>query len=147
MEAGNIPPELPIVESLETRLGNLLVKLFDGSSWVQRIQANLTATNYEYLIFIAYACEQVPLRIRRMISDSGMSGQSLEKCALYYEGIRQEVIKQAEATVEKSPNLAIAFQTKISDRVALVSQNQTVERLASEGVISETVAVQIRELK
>ncbi len=27
-----------------------------------------------------------------------------------------------------------AFQTKISDRVALVAQNQTMERLASEGV-------------
>lgn len=146
VQAGNIPPELPTVESLETRLSNLLVKIFDGSSWVQKIKANLTATNYEYLTFIAYACREVPLRIRRMIADSGMSGTALEKCARCYEEIRQEVIKQAEATVADSPNLAIAFQTKISDRVALVTQNETVERLASEGVISEAVAVQIEKL-
>ena len=145
VQAGNIPPELPTVESLETRFGNLLVKLFDGSSWVQQIQANLTATNYEYLTFIAYACEQVPLRIRKMIADSGIPGAAIENCARYYEEIRQEVMKQAQATVEQSPELAIAFQTKISDRVALVAQNQTVERLASEGIISEAVAVQISQ--
>ena len=39
---------------------------------------------------------------------------------------------------------AIAFPTKISDRVAL-AQNQTLERLASEGVISESVAIQISQ--
>ena len=146
VQAGNIPPELPTVESLETRFGNLLVKLFDGSSWVQQIQANLIATNYEYLTFIAYASQQVPLRIRRMIADSGMSGTALEKCARCYEEIRQQVVQQAAATVEGLPNLAIAFQTKISDRVALVAQKQTVERLASEGVISQTVVAQMNQL-
>ena len=146
VQAGNIPPELPTVKTLETRFGNLLVKLFDGSSWVQQIQSNLTATNYEYLTFIAYACEQVPLRIRKMIADSGIPGTATENCARCYQEIRQEVMKQAQTTVEQSPELAIAFQTKISDRVALVTQNQTVERLASEGVISEAVAVQIIQL-
>ena len=146
VQAGNIPPELPTVEPLEVRVGNLLVKLFDGSSWVKQIQANLTATNYEYLTFIAYACEQVPLRLRRFVADSGIPGTAMESCARHYDEIRQEIVKQAETIIEESPELAIAFQTKISEKVALVTQNETVERLASEGVISEAVAVQIGHL-
>jgi hypothetical protein len=143
VQVGNLPPELPTAEPLEVRLGNLLVKLFDGTSWVKQIQANLTATQYEYLIFITYACKQVPLRLRRLVADSGIPGTAIESCASHYDEIRQEIIKQAEATVQQSPELAIAFQRKISDRVALVAQNQTVERLVEEGVISEVVAVQI----
>ena len=143
VQTGNIPPGLPKVEPLEVRLGNLLVKLFDGSSWVKEIQADLIATNYEYLTFIAYACEQVPLRLRSIVRDSGVPGKALEKCASYYEEIRQDIIKQAQTTIEQYPDLAIAFQTKISDRVALVVQNETVERLASEGLISEAVASEI----
>ena len=146
VQAGNIPPELPTVETLETRFGNLLVRLFDGSSWVQDIQSELIATNYEYLTFIAYACEQVPLRLRRMVEDTGLPGEAIEKCARLYEEVRQDIVRQAQATVEKSPELAIALQTKIASRVALVTQNATVERLASEGVISEAVAVQISQL-
>ena len=146
VQAGNIPPELPTAESLEVRFGNFLVKLFDGSSWVQQIQANLTANQYEYLTFISYACEQVPLRLRRLIKDSGLPGATTEKCARHYEEIRQEIMKQAKATVQQSPELAIAFQTKITDRVALVTQNQTIERLTSEGVISEAIAVQLGQL-
>ena len=146
VQAGNIPPELPTAEPLEIRLGNWLVKLFDGSSWVKQIQSELIATNYEYLTFIAYACEQVPLRLRRLVADSGIPGTAIEKCARHYEEIRQEIIKQTQATIQQSPDLAIAFQTKILDRVALVAQNQTVESLASEGVISEAVAVQICQL-
>lgn len=146
VQAGNIPPELPTVQPLEVRLGNFLVNLFDGSSWVKQIQSELIATNYEYLTFIAYACEQVPLRIRRLVADSGISGTALEECACHYEEIRQEIIKQAEATVQQSPELAIAFQTKITDRVALVTQNQTVARLTEEGVITEAVAVKIGQL-
>ncbi len=146
LQAGNIPPELPKVEPLEVRLGNLLVKLFDGSSWVKQIQANLIATQYEYLTFIAYACEQVPLRLRSLVADSGIPSPATENCIRHYEEIRQEIIKQAQAIVQQSPESAIAFQTKITDRVALVTQNQTVEKLASEGVISEAVAVQIGQL-
>lgn len=146
IQAGNIPPEFPTAEPLEVRFGNFLVQLFDGSSWVQQIQANLTANQYEYLTFISYACEQVPLRLRRLIKDSGLPGVATENCAHHYDQIRQEIIKQAQATVQRSPELAIAFQRKITDRVALVAQNQTIERLTSEGVISEAVASQILEL-
>lgn len=146
VQAGNIPPDLPTAESLEVRFGNCLVKLFDGSSWVQQIQANLTANQYEYLTFISYAYEQVPLRLRGLVKDSGIPGPAIENCARHYDEIRQEIIKQAQATVQKSPELAIAFQAKITDRVALVAQNQTIERLTAEGVISEAVAVQIGQL-
>ena len=147
VQAGKIPPDLPTVETLETRLGNLLVKLFDGSSWVQQIQTELIATKYEYLAFIAYACEQVPLRLKRMIADTGLpEGEAMESCVRHYGEIRQDILKRAETIVEQSPELAIAFQTKISDRVALVSQKETLERLASEGIISEAVAVQIGQI-
>ena len=37
------------------------------------------------------------------------------KCALCYEEIRQEIVKQAEAFVEDSQDLAIAFPTKIAE--------------------------------
>ena len=63
---GNIPPELPTVETLETRLGNLFIKLFASSSWAQQIQSNLIANEYEYLTLVAYACEEVPIRFRKM---------------------------------------------------------------------------------
>ncbi len=108
--------------------------MFDGSSWVQQIQANLTVNQYEYLTFISYACEQVPLRLRGLVKDSGIPGTATEKCAHHYEKIRQEIIEQTQAIVKQSPDLAIAFQRKITDRVALVAQNQTIERLTSEGV-------------
>ena len=146
VQAGNIPPELPTAEALEVRFANFLVQLFDGSSWVQQIQANLTVNQYEYLTFISYACEQVPLRLRRLIKDSGLPGDATENCARHYDRIRQEIIKQAQATVQRSPELAIAFQRKITDRVALVAQNKTIDRLTSEGVISEAVAVQLGQL-
>ncbi len=146
VQAGNIPPELPKVEPLEVRLGNLLVKLFDGSSWVKKIQAELIATNYEYLTFLAYACEQVPLRLRKLVTDSGIPGTAIEQCTHHYEEIRQEIMGQTQAIVKQSPDLALAFQTKIAARVALVVQNQTIERLTEEGVISEAAAVKTSQL-
>ncbi|MDJ0747346.1 MAG: sodium:proton antiporter [Xenococcaceae cyanobacterium MO_167.B27] len=146
VQAGNLPPELSTVKPIEVRLGNLLVKLFDGASWIEKIQANLIATEYEYLTFISYGCKQVPLRLRNLVADSGTSETAIENCLSHYEKIRQEKIEQAQAIVKQYPESAIAFQTKITDRVALVSQNQTIERLTSEGVISEAVAVQIGQL-
>ena len=146
VQAGNLPPELSTVKPIEVRLGNLLVKLFDGASWIEKIQANLIATEYEYLTFISYGCQQVPLRLRNLVADSGTSETAIENCLSHYEKIRQEKIEQAQAIVKQYPESAIAFQTKITDRVALVSQNQTIERLTSEGVISEAVAVQIGQL-
>ena len=143
---GNIPPELPKVEILETRFGNLLVKLFAGSTWAQQIKSNLIANEYEYLTFVAYACEQVPMRFRKMLSDTDMVSGNIEECIQHYEKIRLEVMKQRESVVKDVPELAIAFQSQVADRVALVTQNETVERLASEGVISEAVAVQITHL-
>ena len=146
VQAGNIPPELQKVQPLEVRFGNLLVKLFDGSSWAKQIQSELIATQYEALTLIAYACEQVPLRLRKLIADSGIPGTAIEKCVHHYEETRQEIIEEAKVTVEQSPDLALAFQTKIADRVALVVQNQTVERLTEEGVISEAAAVKTSQL-
>ena len=89
-----------------------------GRGRFKQIQADLTATNYEYLTFIAYACEQVPLRLRSLVKDSGVPGETLEKCASYYEEIRQDIIKQTQTTIEQYPDLASAFQTKISVRTS-----------------------------
>ncbi len=146
VQIGNIPPELPRVEPLEVRFGNLLVKLFDGSSWVKQIQSDLIATQYEYLTFLAYACEQVPLRLRKLVEDSGIPSTNLDNCILHYEEIRQEIVEQAQTIAQQSSDLAIAFQSKIADRVALVVQNQTIERLTEEGVISEATKVKTSQL-
>ena len=61
IQAGSIPPQLPIVKPLEVRFGNFLVKLLNNSSWGKQIKSELIIRNYEYLTFIAHAYSQVPL--------------------------------------------------------------------------------------
>ena len=167
VQAGNLPPELPPVKPLEVRIANLLINLFDGV-WTEQIKANLVATEYEYLTFIAYGCEQVPLRLKNFIADTNISERAMRprvlkdtpsdiavrlkgtriktaiaNCVDYYDRIRQEKTAQAQAIVKDSPESATAFQTKILERVSSVVQNNTIEELAEQGVISQSVLSQL----
>ena len=144
IQADQIPPEISDVQSIEMRLGNFLLKFLEGSAWGKKIESDLVAARYEYLTFMAYACEEVPQRLRRMIADTGLSERdSMKNCIGYYEQKRQEIIQEAQATVKDFPDLAIASQKKISDRVALIAQNESVEHLASQGIISKVIAGEI----
>ena len=67
----------------------------------------------------------------------------MKNCIAYYEQKRQEIIQEAQAAVTDFPDLAIASQKRISDRVALIVQNESVEQLASQGIISQGIAEQI----
>ena len=142
VQAGNLPPQLPSVKPLEVRIGNLLINLFNGA-WTEEIKANLIATEYEYLTFIAYAGEQVPLRLKNFIVDTNISETAISNCINYYDRITQEKTTQAQTIVKGSPDSAIALQTKILERVSLVVQNNTVEELAEQGVISQSVLSQL----
>lgn len=146
VKVGNIPPEFKNAQPFEIRLNNLLIELLNGSSWVEKIQSNLTTTNYEYLTFYAYACEEVISRLKNFAADSGIPETAIEDCIHHYQKNKQELISLAEATVQNSPELAIAFQTRILNRVVMVTQKEAVEGLAEKGVISETVVTQIHQL-
>ena len=115
----------------------------NNSSWGKQIQSKLIANNYEYLTFIAHACSQVPLRLRSLVADSEIPGKVIEQCAYYYEKKQQEILKQIETIVRESTDITTSFQTKILNKFTIVTQNDTVEKLAKEGVISETVASKI----
>jgi CPA1 family monovalent cation:H+ antiporter len=143
IQAGSIPPQLPIVKPLEVRFGNFLVKLLNNSSWGKEIKSKLIAKNYEYLTFIAHACRQVPLRLRSLVADSEIPGEVIDKCACYYEKNKQEILKQIETIVRESTDITTSFQTKILNKFTIATQNDTVEKLAKEGVISETMASKI----
>ena len=146
IQAGQIPPKIKTIKPLEMRLDDLLVKLFDGNSWVQQIRVNLIAANYEYLIFTSYACRQVSLRLRNLLAEIGLPGRAAEQCADHYETQGQEIIKQAQNTVRQNSELAITFQKQILDRVAVVVQKDTVEQLAKKGAITDATASQISHL-
>ena len=142
VQAGNLPPQLPSVKPLEVRIGNLLVNSFNGI-WIEKIRTNLIATEYEYSTFIAYGCEQVPLRLKNFIADTDIAETAISKCVDYYDRTKQEKIAQAQAIVKDSSESAIALQTKILERVSLVVQNNTVEELAEQGVVSQSVLSQL----
>ena len=144
IQADQIPPEISDVKSIEMRFGSFLLKFLEGSAWGEKIESDLVSARYEYLTFMAYACEEVPQRLRQMIADTGLSERdAMKNCISYYEQKRQKIIQEAQATVKDFPDLAIASQQKISDRVALIVQNESVEHLASQGIISKGVAGQI----
>ena len=144
VQAGNLPPPLPSVEPLEVRIGNLLVNLFNGA-WTEQIRKNFIATEYEYLTFTAYGCEQVPLRLKNFIADTNISERAIANCVDYYDRTRQEKTAQAQAIVKDSSESATAFQTKILERVSSVIQNDTFEELAKQGVISQSVLAQLSQ--
>jgi CPA1 family monovalent cation:H+ antiporter len=143
IQAGSIPPQLPIVQPLELRLGNLLVKILNNSSWGKHIESELIAKNYEYLTFLAHGCRQVPLRLRSLVANSGISGTVIEKCACYYEKNQQDILRQIEAIVQESTDITKSFQTKILNKFTIENQNKTVNKLAQERVISKSVASKI----
>ncbi|MEL7008100.1 MAG: hypothetical protein AAGM29_05745, partial [Cyanobacteria bacterium J06588_4] len=115
-------------------------------SWMRKIQTHLMATEYEYLTFVAYSCEQVSLRLRGLIADSNISETVMDNCAWFYEKVKHQRIQQAQAIVEQTPELAIACQTRILDRVSLVVQNDAVAELQDKGIISPSVASQVHRL-
>ncbi|MEL6581362.1 MAG: sodium:proton antiporter [Cyanobacteria bacterium J06621_12] len=142
--AGNATLE-STVKPLEIRLADWLVQL-PNNTWIQKIQARLIAAEYEYLIFVAYSCEQVSWRLRRLNVASNIPETALETCASIYDRTRKQKIQQAQAIAKQSPELAIACQTRILNRVGLVAQNNTVEELADRGVISQSIASQAYKL-
>ena len=109
----------------------------------KRSRSNNKSIKYEYLTFIAYGCEQVPLRLKNFIADTNISETAIDNCLDYYDRTRQEKIAQAQAIVKDSPESAISFQTKILERVSSVVQNNTIEELAEQGVISQSVFSQL----
>lgn len=141
--AGQIPPKLPPVESWDIRLYSWLIKLFSGNSWTQKVKADLTAAQYEYLTFIAYSHQQVSIQLKNLIADRGISRTLVEDCAYYYEEIGQQILARSQATVQGSNSSAIALQTRILDRIGQVAQHETVERLAESGAISQAVAINL----
>ncbi|MEO1339902.1 MAG: cation:proton antiporter, partial [Cyanobacteria bacterium J06635_13] len=146
LQTGCLPPELSTAEPLKVQLGHLLVKMSGGNSWMRKIQTHLIATEYEYLTFVAYSCEQVSLRLRGLIADSNISETVMDNCAWFYEKVKHQKIQQAQAIVEQTPKLAIACQTRILDRVSLVVQNDAVAELQDKGIISPSVASQVHRL-
>ncbi|MEL7420937.1 MAG: sodium:proton antiporter [Cyanobacteria bacterium J06629_2] len=146
LQTGCFPPELSTAEPLKVQLGHLLVKMSGGNSWMRKIQTHLIATEYEYLTFVAYSCEQVSLRLRGLIADSNISETVMDNCAWFYEKVKHQRIQQAQAIVEQTPELAIACQTRILDRVSLVVQNDAVAELQDKGIISPSVASQVHRL-
>lgn len=146
LQTGCFPPELSTAEPLKVQLGHLLVKMSGGNSWMRKIQTHLIATEYEYLTFVAYSCEQVSLRLRGLIADSNISETVMDNCAWFYEKVKHQRIQQAQAIVEQTPELAIACQTRILERVSLVVQNDAVAELQDKGIISPSVASQVHRL-
>ncbi|MEL6499804.1 MAG: sodium:proton antiporter [Cyanobacteria bacterium J06623_1] len=146
LQTGCLPPELSTAEPLKVQLGHLLVKMSGGNSWMRKIQTHLIATEYEYLTFVAYSCEQVSLRLQSLIAESNISETVMENCAWFYEKVKHQKIQQAQAIVEQTPKLAIACQTRILDRVSLVVQNDAVAELQDKGIISPSVASQVHRL-
>ena len=146
IQASQIPPKVTTTKPLEMRLDDLLVKLFDGNSWVQQIRVNLIAANYEYLIFTSYACNQVTMRLRNLVAEIGLPGRAAEQCASHYETMGQALIKQAQTIVRENPESAIALQKRILERVSFVVQSNAINELAEKGEVTETAASQIREL-
>ena len=144
VQAGNIPPKLADVKPLEIRLNNLLLKLFKNTSFAESIQTNLVTTEYEYLTFMAYGCEQVALRLSDLIKDSGIPETRIAECVACYAQIQQVKTQEAQAVAEKYPEIAILSQTKILERVSSVVQNEAVERLVKQGAISQMIASNIR---
>lgn len=100
LQAGNLTPELPLVEPLEVRIANWLVQLSSTNPWIQKVKDNLTATKYEYLIFVAYSCEQVSLRLRHLSVAGNVPETALETCASSYEKTKHQKILQAQAIAE-----------------------------------------------
>jgi hypothetical protein len=143
IQAGSIPPQIPIVKPLEVRFGNFFVKLLNNNSWGKRIQSKLIANNYEYLTFITHACSQVPLRLRSLVADGEISGALIDKCACYYEIKQQETLKQIETIVRDSTDITISFQTRILNNFTIATQNDTVKKLVNQGVISKTIGSKI----
>ena len=140
--AGQIPPKFPPIKTWDIRLYSWLIKLFNGT-WIQKVQADLTAAQYEYLTFIAYSHQQVSVRLRSLVADRGIFRTFVGDCAYYYEEIGKEVLDRAFATVQGSNSSAIAIQTKILSRIGQVAQHETVERLAESGAISQAVAINL----
>ncbi|MEM6613223.1 MAG: sodium:proton antiporter, partial [Cyanobacteria bacterium P01_C01_bin.72] len=143
VQAGNIPPQLTIIKPLEIRLGNLLFKLLENTSWAESLQNNLVKAEYEYLTFIVYGCEQVPLKLKNLIRDSKIPQDSISQCIAHYTEIKQLKIQEVEAIAKKYSNIAIASQTKILEQVSLVRQSETVENLVKQAAISQEISSQI----
>ena len=133
VQAGNIPPELADVRPLEIRLNNLLLQLFKNTSLAKSIQTNLVTTEYEYLTFMAYGCEQVSLRLSNLIKDSGIPKSRISECIDRYAKVQQAKTQEAKAIAEKYLEFATLSQAKILERVGCMVQNDTIKKLVKQG--------------
>ena len=145
VRAGQVPPKLPPVESWDIRLYRLSIELLGSNSWKKKIQANLTAAQYEYLTFIAYAHRQVSTKLRNSVAERSILRTQVEDCAEYYERIGRQLLTQAQTMVKESGYPAIALQTKILNRISRLVRQETVTGLAEAGIITQAVAVDIEQ--
>lgn len=145
VRAGQIPPKLPPVESWDIRLYSFLSKLFSGNSFSKKIQADLTAAQYEYLTFIAYSYLQVSLKLKSLVAKRDIYKTIVEECACYYEETSRRLFAR-QTTLQDIKEPAIALQSKILDRIGQISQRETVARLAGSGAIAQAVATELEEM-
>ena len=143
VQAGNIPSQLTTVKPLELRLNDMLFKLLKNTPWAESIESSFVTTEYEYLTFIVYGCEQVPFRLNNLIQDSSIPQDLISQCVNYYAQVKQLKIQEVKAIAEKYPDIATSSQTKILERVSLVTQSETVDNLVKQAVISQVIASQI----
>ncbi|MEL6440805.1 MAG: sodium:proton antiporter [Cyanobacteria bacterium J06621_8] len=146
VQAGKIPPQLTIVKPLEIRLGNALLKLLNNTPWAEYLQNNLIETEYEYLTFIVYGYEQVPLRLNNLIQDSSIPQDSISQCVAHYEEIKQLKLQEVKVINKKYPQIAILSQSQVLERVCLVRQSETLNKLVKQAAISQSTSSKIIQM-
>jgi CPA1 family monovalent cation:H+ antiporter len=150
VKRGRVPTELQAASPLEVRAGDGLMRLigsiFPRSRMVRRHRLRKLAADFEYDAALMEASRGVIEAIGGLGELSGVDPAVTQECREVFERFAEEAMERLDTVAEHFPEYVQAVQRQTAQRIALDSEADAIEELASGGGIPPSVALEARRM-
>ncbi|MEM6715186.1 MAG: sodium:proton antiporter [Cyanobacteria bacterium P01_C01_bin.147] len=135
------------LESIWSRYLQVIVQwVAPDNPWLLHQQSQMTIARYEYWAILVRVSDLVSSKLKVFSEEGGASFiEVILFCLALYAQERVEAAKELNEIAQKFPEAVIAHQIEVSDRIARTFQNEAVEKLVTEGAISNGIAAQLMQ--
>jgi hypothetical protein len=155
--AATIPPpqqtQFPIASRWDKLMTALTMRFFPPKQWIGAQRDFIIS--YEYDVSVAYACANVAQRVKglaeqiaswagELAEGEALDATVVEECAQVYQHWSTTALQKIEAKTSSSPDLIVALQQKLARQAILAREQEALNQLIAEGVISPATSEQIR---
>lgn len=149
VQGGKFPPPAPTPSLLETRwekFWHWLTHTPGAQLGSQSLNQRRTdAIRYEYNLAIAYVGTQVATKIQNLPQETGFATTAAHECVDFFQKSSEAAWERLATMGQESSQVASQLQTKLLQRCAYLSEEESIQQLLEDGIINTKVASQLKQ--